>query len=174
MCVQYHIILTETETGRVVQETKSNNLITKVGKEYILRDLFNLTGATFVAMGIGIDTATATLDDTRLGIEAIADSARKTLTNTSGAALSSSDIQSGTYSVDGGTYYKKLTVQAIYDGSTDPNVDEDITEYAIFSTATLPGTPTGTSGLMFNHYVPGTVTTLTAATTLTVRANIYT
>ena len=177
--VQYEVTQTDNITGEVIYSVKSPNLVVKTGREYVLRNLFDLTGTDFVAMGAGASSNTATVDDTRLTYELIADTNRKTLTNTNGDPLSSSDIQTGTYTVEispgvDATFYKLLTVQVIYDGATDPNVDSYFAEYGIFNTDTLPGTPTGTSGIMFNHYTPGSSIQLSAATTITVRANIYT
>lgn len=173
ICVQYKVTKTEKDSGEVLYEETSKNLVVKLGREYVLRNLFDLTPTTFLAMGVGVSSTDATVNDTRLTYELIGNATRVTLTNTSGAPLSSSDIQNGTFSVDGGTYYKKLPVQVIYDGTTDGNVGAFFAEYAIFDTDVLPVTPTSTSGIMFNHYVPNSSIELGPTTIITVIANIY-
>lgn len=174
ICVNYHIVQTDKESGEVLYEVESPNLVVRLGREYVLRGLFNLSPTSFLYMGAGASSTAATIDDTQLEYELIGNVSRKTGKNTSGGSITAADILSGTYSVGGGTYYELLPIQVTYDGSTDGNVDATFTEYALFDSATLPGTPTATSGKMFNRYIPpGLGTTLTSSTLLTVTANIY-
>ena len=175
--IQLHVVWDvthkEKESGEILSHTQSPNLVVNVGREYILRDLFNLSGTDFLYMGAGSSSTTATVSDTRLTYELIGNADRKNLLNTSGGALDPSDIETGPYTVNAQTYYKRLSVQVEYDGDTDGNVDQVFQEYGIFSSDTLPGTPTSTSGLMFNHYIAPSPITLTAGSTLTITANIY-
>ena len=173
LTVIYHVIHSDKNTGEILEEFSSPNLVVKLGREHVIRNLFNLSGTQFLYMGAGSSSTAATVDDTRLEYELIGNANRITATNTSGGALSGSDIQTGTYSVSGNTFYKLLPVQVEYDGATDGNQDEFFIEYALFSSNTLPVTPTSTSGVMFNRYVAPTGITLTASTVLTVIANIY-
>lgn len=145
---------------QVLSEEDKTNLIVDTGRTDVLDLLFNLTGqAALVGLGVGASSTAAVHTDTRLNYEYTAtDSAagptkRYTLTNTSGAALSASDVVSDTFTDGlGNTFYKKIVVQSIIP-TTDPNVGQPFQEYGLFTSQNLPATPTSTSGLMFNHLV---------------------
>lgn len=102
-------------------------------------------------MGSGSTAASAT--DTRLTTELIANATRLSLTNTSNASLTSSDIVDDPQTIGGVSYQKKIVVRASMLASD--NNTGNVQEYGLFDTATLPGSPTGTSGNIFNHFVAG-------------------
>lgn len=148
--------------GQVVQEEVTDNLIVDDGRTNMLSLLFNLTGqAALVSMGVGACSTAASHTDQRLAYEYThtgntPSTNRYALTNTNSLTISASDIVSDTF-VDTSetpniTYYKKLVVQAVIP-STDPNVNQPFREYGLFTNTACPSTPTGTSGLMFNHLI---------------------
>lgn len=164
---QWHIKAIN-ECGEVVHEEKKENLIVKTGRADVLQLLFDLSGVALNAMGAGACSTAATVDDTRLNYEHILNPTRKDLTNTDGDPLDVADIVDETYTDGlGNTYYKKLVLQATY-AAGDLNNGHPFQEYGLFSTATLPGTPTGTSGVMFNHLVAASPISKDATITLLV------
>lgn len=118
-------------------------------------------------MGVGSSSTAAAATDVHLGSENLNQgggdtyTVRPTLNNTSGAPLSSTDIVDDPQTIGGIFYQKKIIVRGRYLTTDLPSTT--FAEYALFDTATLPGSPTGTSGVMFNHFVAGTPITKTTA-----------
>ncbi len=130
-----------------------------------------------VAVGAGSGSTAAVHTQSQLVYELIGNSAyspagRKTLTNTTPVALTASDVTADTYTDGlGNVYYFKITVQAIFP-SDDLNNGAPFREYGLFSTVTLPGTPTGTSGTMFNRFVGGSNIDKDSSTQITVNITL--
>jgi hypothetical protein len=165
------------EEGNVISCRQIHNLVTNVGREMLLKDLFMMTGSTgVVCMGVGASTTAADITDTRLTHELIDApyAARKPLTNTSGAALSPSDIESGTYTgglLGSNTYYRRVSCLATW-GTADLN-GNNFGEYGLFTTPVLPATPTSTSGSMFNHLIDSSANFKTVTRIVAAQADIY-
>lgn len=160
-------IIVRDEEGNLVSEREMTNLVVNTGRDLLLKDLFMLSGSSgVVCLGVGASTTAAAVTDTRLTHELIGNATRKPLVNTSNAALSGSDIVAETTTIGGVVYYKKLVCQATWD-VTDGNNGNQFGEYGLFTTATLPGTPTGTSGIMFNHLIDFTPPTKSASNSIT-------
>lgn len=164
--------------GNLVSEREMKNLITNAGRTQMFLNLFSMTASGgFVALGVGASTTTAQVTDTRLTYELIGNAARKALTNTSGAALSPSDIVTATSTIvlnatSTATFYQNVSCQAVWN-SGDLNNGNQFGEYALFSTATNPATPTSTSGVMFNHLIDPNPTFKTAANQITAVVTVY-
>ena len=171
--------LTEHDkAGNIVSEREMMNLITNSGRTQFFRNMFALSASGgFVALGVGASTTAATVGDTRLTYELIGNPARKPLTNTSGAALSASDIVTATTTIvlnvtSTATFYENISCQAVFN-SGDLNNGNQFGEYGLFTTATLPGTPTSTSGTMYNHLVDPNPIFKSAANQITAVVTVY-
>lgn len=150
MSAEWHIVARKVDTGEVVYETTANNVIVDDGRVNTLKQILGLaTTVTFIALGVGSSNTAADATQTRLQNELIANAARKSLTNTVGAALSAADVTAEV----SGAYRQKIIVQAVY-AAGDLNNGSTFAEYALFSTATNPATGTSTSGTMLNRFVP--------------------
>lgn len=164
--------------GDVVQDVVLKNLVTNVGKDQLIANLLALTAsAGVIALGVGASTTTATVSDTRLTYELIGNATRKTLTNTSGAALSPSDIVTGNTTIvinatSSATFTKSITCQATYN-SGDGNNGNQFGEYGLFTLVTNPGTPTSTSGVIFNHLIDPDPTFKNASNSVTIQISLY-
>jgi hypothetical protein len=136
--------------GDLVSHEVGYNKICNNGRDELLKLLFGLSGTDFEAGGVGDSTTATSETHDRLQNELITGTTRKALTDASGGALGSADIAAGTL-----PYFRELTVMWEY-----PNGDaldgETFAEFALFSTNVLPGTPTGTSGIMFNRFLATT------------------
>lgn len=171
-------ILEHDVEGNLVSEREMKNLITNAGRTQFFTNLFSMTASGgFVALGVGASTTTATVTDTRLTHELIGNAARKPLTNTSGAALSPADIVTATTAIvlnvtSTATFYQNMSCQAVWN-SGDLNNGNQFGEYGLFTTATLPGTPTSTSGTMYNHLVDPNPTFKSAANQITAIVTVY-
>ena len=171
-------ILVHDVQGNLIEEKNLKNLVVQTGRTQLLRNLFALSASGgVVALGVGASTTAATLNDTRLTYELIGNPTRKPLTNTSGAALSPSDIVNQTSVIvlnasSSATFYQQLTCQAVYN-SGDSNNGNQLGEYGLFTTATNPGTPTSTSGVMYNHLIDPSPTQKSAANSVTVQITCY-
>jgi len=178
-CAVWRIIEKDVH-GNVLRDRELKNLIVNAGRNQDLLNLFMLPGSGgFVALGAGASTTAATVSDTRLTYELIGNAARKSLTNTSGAALSPSDVVSYPSGVaivlnatSTATFYSSVTCQAVYD-SGDGNNGNQFGEYALFTTATNPATPTSTSGVMYNHLIDPSPTIKSAANSITCQVTVY-
>lgn len=151
------------------------NIVTNLGKESLITLLFALSGSSTssaIVCAAGSSSTAASVSDTRLGYEHIANSTRRPLTNTSGAALSPSDIESGSYLISGITYTRRLVCQAVWD-SSDLNVGAVFREYALATNINCPGTPTGTSGSIINRYVDAQNITKTGGNSITIQISFY-
>ena len=150
--------------------SKGHNLVVNDGRTRILSLAFVPSASTglggFYWLGVGASATPATVTDTRLTYELIGNPTRKFLTNTNGITPTTGNIQLETVTVSGCTFYEKLVLQAIY-STTDGNNSNTFNEYGIFTTATLPGSPTSTSGTMFNHYIDPSPATKSALNTVT-------
>lgn len=154
ICADWHLIARDKETGLIVHESEEKNLVTIIGKGILLGRLFGLSGVgAMVALGVGSGSTSAANGDTRLATEAIANATRLALTNSAGAGLTSGDVVTDTQTIGGVIYYQKIVVKGVMLAG-DANTG-NIQEFGLFDTSTLPGSPTGTSGNMFNHYVAG-------------------
>ena len=101
---------------------------------------------------IGASATAAAVTDTRLTYELVGNLTRKTLLDSNNNPVSTGAIQLQTIVVGGITFYEFIVLQATY-LTTDGNNNNTFAEYGIFDSATLPGTPTSTSGTMFNHLI---------------------
>lgn len=164
--------------GNLISEREMKNLITNAGRTQFFRNMFALSASGgFVALGVGASTTTAQVTDTRLTYELIGNAARKPLTNTSGAALSPSDIVTSETTIvlnatSTATFYQSIACQAVWN-SGDLNNGNQFGEYGLFTTATLPGTPTSTSGTMYNHLVDPNPTFKSAANQITAIVTVF-
>lgn len=147
---EWHIVAFNVHTGEIVHEEKDFNVIVVGGKEEMLKLMFNISGSPFIAMGAGEGSTAATVNDTRLETELIANATRKSLTKTDGSTPLT--VETEVTTIGANTYHRKLVSRASF-LSGDSNNGDNFREYALFTTATLPGTPTSTSGVMFNRYV---------------------
>jgi hypothetical protein len=162
--VEWELIHTDNYSGMVLHHGEGKNLITKDGRQEALELLFGL-GSAFTALCAGACSASALVTDSRLNYEHILNATRKALTVTSVSDDEYVDPDSGV------TFYKKITASASYDGSTDSNANQPFQEFGVNTLMALPGTPTSTSGTLFNHYVHSVAIVLTGPptpTTLTV------
>ncbi len=109
---------------------------------------------------MGSSSTAALATDTRLTSENLNTgggdtyTVRPSLTNQSGASLSGADIVDDPQTIGGIAYQKKIIVRGKF--LTTDLSGATFYEFGLFDTTTLPGTPTGTSGVMFNHFVLGT------------------
>ena len=166
------------KAGNLIDEKEIKNLITNSGRTQFFRNMFALAASGgFVAMAVGASTNTAQVTDTQLTYELIGNASRKPLTNINGLALSNSDIVTGTTTIvlnatSTCTFYESMAVQATY-STSDGNNGNQFGEYALASTLALPGTPTASSGVIFNHLVDPAPTVKTAANSITAVCTIY-
>lgn len=142
----------------------------------MLKLLFGLSGVSMVALGAGVSSTVGSTSDTNLGSELIANATRLPIGKTSSTAgsfvaLDSSSVVDDVTIISGVTYEKKLECRAIFP-TTDGNNGNPFRRYALFSTNTLPGTPAGTSGTMFNVYVAGSDINKDASTEIDVDVTI--
>lgn len=143
--------LVEFRRYPIVYECRHGNVVVNTGKVNILYSQFIPSqGVKIIAGGVGSNTANTTdITQIHLGNELIAGSARVSLTNTAGVALTTTDVAI----VTGQTYTELVTVQYIY-LTTDSNNGSVFGEYGLFSSTTLPASGTSTSGVMYARYVP--------------------
>lgn len=165
-------------TNKVVWEdpkirlNENFNVITDTGKQMMWSTIFGLTGSgTFLTMAYGASSASAVHTDTHLTYEHILDGTRIPLTNQSATQMTQGSVVSLSTFTDSSfspaiSYYTAATVMGTINGATSLNVNQPIQEFGIASNTACPGTPTGTSGTLFNHYILGASTTLTSTTTL--------
>lgn len=165
-------IIEKDTLGRVVEERELKNLVVNTGREMLLRTLF-MVGASsgVVAMGVGASSTAATVNDTTLTYELTGNGIRKPLTNTSGAALSASDIVTEVVTISSVTYNRKVVAQAVWELSEGVNGNV-FGEYGLFSSTATPGTPVGTSGVMFNHLIDPSPIPKTGANSITSQVTI--
>ena len=136
-----------------------------MGKAQLLNRLFALGASPIIALAVGSSNTAAAATDTHLGSENLNTgggdtyTVRPTLTNTAGASLSSGDIVDDPQTISGIFYQKKIIVRGKFLTTDLPG--DTFYEYGLFDTTTLPGSPTGVSGTMFNHVVVGTPITKT-------------
>ncbi len=149
---EYKATFYNPSTGKVVHESTGLNIIVNTGRELMIKNLFGFAGSsTLACVAVGSSSTTAAVTDTHLTYEILGASMRPTLTNTSGAPLSASDIVSETVTVSGVTYHRKIVVQVEW--ASGIGTGYTFAEYMLTTTSTQPGTPTTTSGIMFNHYI---------------------
>lgn len=150
------------EPGYFVHEP---NLVVDTGRVQVAALLLGMSGAVnFVAHAVGEGTTNPDNADTRLETELIGNATRIALTDSAGSTLDTADITNDT-SVS--PFRKKVIAQAIYP-ATDGNDGETFSEHAIASTTTLPGSPTGTSGVIYNRFEPTSALTKTNGVPVTV------
>lgn len=161
--------------GNIIADRGGENLVVNTGKEMLLTLLFAMAGSSTsaaITCAAGACSTPATLSDLRLPYEHIANSSRKGITNTSGTTLAPGNIESGSFVVNTITYTRRVIAQAIWDGS-DSNLNQPFRDYALMSALLCPGTPTGTSGIMFNHYVDTQNIIKTAGNSITIQISVY-
>lgn len=158
--------------GSLISEHESENLVTNVGREFVVRYLFGFGGASsIVALGVGASSTAPAVTQTQLVSELIGNAARKDLTNTSGGALSVSDYVLETTTIGSTTYYSKIVLQAQF-AAGDGNNGNTFNEYGLFTTAVLPISPTASSGDMFNRFVDAAPITKTGSNSVTVQITL--
>lgn len=164
--------------GNVISDREIKNLITNSGRSQWFRNNFAMTASGgFVAMGVGASSTAAQVTDTRLTHELIGGTTRKSLTNTSGAAVSPSDIVTTTSTIvlnatSSVTFYQNMSVQSTW-LSGDANDGNTFGEYALFTTNVYPGTPTSTSGTMMNHLIDPNPIFKSAANSITAVVTLF-
>lgn len=157
--------------GVVIQEETKENLITNTGRVDVLDLLFGFgAGQPIIAMAAGACSTAAAVTDTRLNYEySLLSGTRATLTNVSNVAISAGDVVAETITIGADTFYEKIVVQATYPANiSDPTNGNPYQEYGLVSNASCPGTPTGTSGILFNHLVAGSAIVKDASTQIIV------
>lgn len=172
---EWHLQLIKTDTRALLYEEKDHNIVVKDGRAETLKLLLNLSGVPFIALAAGACGTAATVNDTRLNYEHILNGTRKGLYKQSDGItpITSADVVDDTFvDTNGQTYYKKLTCRSQFVGVSDANQGQPFQEYALLSNVTCPGTPTGTSGTMFNHYVATSAIILNSDVTLLVDTTI--
>ena len=163
-------------SGNCIDVSESTNLFVDTGRVNMIKGCFPFTTSAvqMVAMSVGASSTAPDYPDDRLKYEFLGQSPRYSLTKVGGAALpfADVDINSVQQAVSGYLSRKNLQVQATLD-YTDGNNGQTIQEYGIHSTMTLPGTPTGLSGLMANRWVDGSPTTKTVLIKIVVTITVY-
>lgn len=169
---EWHPKLIRTATGEILKEEFGHNLIVISGRQLMMGGILGLTSATWIALGIGPSATPATVNDTRLTYELIGNANRKSLTsviNPPNPLSYGTDVILNNYTDPAGNlYYAQCSCRGTYVGATDGNMNQPVQEFGLFTTATLPGTPTGTSGTMLNHFIAQNQYELTVDVTLIV------
>lgn len=141
--------------GEVSHHSRSENLVVNTGRTQLMSMAFVPSASAiggFYYLGVGASSTAAAPGDTRLTYELIGNPTRKTLTDSNGLTPQTGDIQTQTIVIGGVTYYQFLELQSTYT-TTDGNNNNTFAEYGLFTTGVLPGSPTSSSGTMFNHYI---------------------
>ena len=153
----------------------THNLEVNSGRTHLMTMAFVPSASTsfggFYYLGVGASATAASVTDTQLTYELIGNPTRKVLTDTNGLTPSSGTITPFTTTIGSTTYYEQIILQAIFT-SGDGNNGNTFNEYALFNTATLPGTPTASSGVMFNHYIDPNPVTKTGLNQITTQITI--
>lgn len=138
-------------------EVLDHNLVVNSGRVHALARIVGMTaGLSFPYLGVGSDNGTIlALANTNLtlGNELIANASRITCTDTVGNPLSSDPLSTIVADSSVSPYQEKIVIQGVY-GTSDANNGSTFAEYGLFSTATLPSTGSGTSGTMYNRFLP--------------------
>lgn len=172
---EWTIRVEDAFTGEITYESTNTNLVVKTGRELALVDIFGLTASTAIIAGmVGASSTAATVDDDRLIHEHLGNATRKPLTNNLDVGLTAADIEDVVYvdPISGVTFYKKLTVKYSY-GTSDGNNGQPFREYGLNSSITLPGTPTGLSGIMLNRLVDAATQTKLSTNTINIFCSVY-
>lgn len=179
--------LVRDEHGRILNQEKWHdpkiddgtnfNVICDNGATGILASIFALSGSgpsLYIAAGSGSTSPVHT--DQHLTAELLG--SRKTLTNSDGTSpltnakvISLSTYTDNTYS-PGYVYYTLATVQATWNGASDPNQNAGFIEFGIVNNPNSPASSTGTSGTLLDHYLFGSATVLDQYTTLVVTISL--
>lgn len=157
-CNHFVFIAEKSDGTRTIHG--EHNMVVDTGRINSMKGIlpFTTSPVTMVAIGAGVCSTAEDYAQDRLIYELIGNAARKDLTRTTDSLaiasnpLTNSDIVSEVVTIGGFTFRKKVVLQAVYD-FVDSNNGNTFREYALFSTATLPGTPTGLSGVMYNRIV---------------------
>jgi len=158
--------------GRVVSEKELKNMVVNTGRELLLKCLFMTAGsAGVIAMGVGASSTAAAVTQTSLVYELTGNGIRKPLTNVNGNPLSAADILSETVVISSNTYQRKLTAQSVWD-TGDGNNNNIFAEYGLFTVLPTPGTPTASSGIMYNRLVDPSPTLKTGANSITAQVTV--
>lgn len=152
-----------------MKEGKNWNVVTDNGRTLIFNTIFAFTGSgSPVFMCFGASSTAANHLDTRLTHELIADGTRPHVTNENGNPFSSSTVTTTSYQDTDYDppydYYVQAIARGDLDGDTSLNVGQPIREVGLNTNVNCPGSPTGTSGILFNHYVYSSTTTLDPGT----------
>lgn len=171
ICGQWKI--TERDLlGNIVTEKESENLVVNSGRNLLIYFLLGFTGASsVVALGVDASSTAAAVTQTQLVYELRGNPTRKSITNTSNVALSASDIVLETTTIGSTTYYEKIVLQAQF-AAGDGNNGNVFNGYGLFTTTTLPATPTASSGIMFNRFVDPAPITKTADNSITIQVTL--
>lgn len=160
VCVEWKISTTpvDDQTLEPIGNThvsEDYNLVVNSGRTRLMSLAFIPSASAaggFYFLGVGASSTTAQVADTRLTYELVGNLTRKSLVNSNNLTPGTGDIQLQTITISGVTFYEYLVLQATY-LTTDGNNNNTFAEYGIFDSGTLPGTPTATSGTMFNHFI---------------------
>lgn len=157
-----------------IAEGTNFNVITDAGKQLMWNTLFALAGSgSFNSLAFGASSTAAVHTNSQLVYEHQLDPTRVALTNQSGTVMTSGSVVAlSTFNDTSFTptvsYYTSATVMGTIVGSTTLNTNQPVQEVALASTRTLPTTPTGVSGTIWNRFVLGAAVVLTNTTTLQV------
>lgn len=169
--VTWRIIERDLE-GNIVSDHESSNLVVNTGREQTFRNLFAVgASGPFICIGVGASATAATVNDSRLTHELIYNPTRKLLFDKTNGTLDNADIETEITVISGVTYYRKIVVQGTWD-STDLNNNNQFAEYGVFTSTTLPSTPTSTSGVMFNHFIDPAPILKTSANSVTAQITV--
>lgn len=164
------------QDGNLIEVSESTNLFVDTGRVNMIKGCFPFTtsAVTMVAMSAGASGMAPDYPDDRLKYEFTGNANRYSLTKVGGAALplADVDITSLQQTINGYLSRKNFQVQATLD-YTDGNNGQTIQEYGLHSTTTLPGTPTGLSGVMANRWVDPSPTTKTSLVRIVVTITVY-
>lgn len=151
-----------------ISSGKNFNLTTNVGKQLMFNTIFQLAGSAFpVFFAVGASSTAAALTDVTLKYEHILDGTRPRLTNSAGTALTNASVTVSAFSDAGYTPSYNYSVAAVVMGTIPAatlNLNQPIQEIGLATLAACPTTPTGTSGILFNHYVFGSPTLMDGST----------
>ena len=173
---EWKTLVHSSETGELIWESPEHkNLEVNSGRNRLITMAFVPSASTsfggFYYLGVGASATAAQVTDTQLTYELIGNGTRKVLTNTAGLTPTNSDVVLETITIGSTTFFEKIVLQAIFT-SGDGNNGNTFNEYALFNTAALPGTPTASSGVMFNHYIDPNPVTKTALNQVTTQITI--
>lgn len=115
-CIEWDIKGFDAESGEMVYHFNDTNLVVRGGRQNVLRNFLGLAqlASSYIFCGIGSGSTAAAVTQTALVTELFnsQSTTRLPFTNTSGAALSTTDIVQETITVSGYDFDQKVVMQA--------------------------------------------------------------